>query len=297
MALLQFASGLLLYLGYAWLVASLCGRWCLGAGGAPPRLASARALRHGEPLAAIACMVAGALSLYAAAASMSGLPLSDAHQALWMTLTHTAMGHNCLVGMSLMAAIVFLASGAAKRWRDLLLGVLLVGYACCRAMNTHAAEDGMFSLGFLMECVHLILTSLWLGLVVMAAWIVVPRYRDAGARYRDERELYLERLSTSATAALIGILLTGMYNAAMRLGAWDNVGGNSYSTVLLIKCGLVLLALAIGGYNRLAGFPAISARDEVTPAVLFLLRFESFVLVGALLAAISLASMSPPSSL
>jgi putative copper export protein len=214
-----------------------------------------------------------------------------------MTVTRTAMGHNCLAAMAIMAAIGFLARGAARRWSDLALGALLVAFACCRAMNTHAAEEGVFSLGFLMECLHLVLTSLWLGLVVMAAWIVVPRYRDAGVRHRDERELYLARLSASATAALIGILLTGMYNAAMRLGSWDNIGGNTYSTVLLVKGALVLVALAIGGYNRLAGFPGITARDQVTPAVLLLLRLESLVLVGALLAAISLASMSPPSSL
>lgn len=297
MALLQFASGLLLYLGYAWLVGSLCSRWCLGGCGGPATRAGVHALRRGERPAAIACLLAGAMSLYAAAATMSGLPLSAAHQAVWTTVTRTAVGHNCLAGMVLIGAALWLAGDGARRWRDPALGVLLAAFACCRAMNSHAADEGMFSLGFAMEWLHLVLTPLWLGIVAMAAWIVVPRLRDAGARRRNERELYLARLSASATVALAGILLSGMVNAAMRLGSWANVGGNAYSTVLLIKGGLVFVALAIGGYNRLIGFPAVAARDQVTPVVLFLLRLESLILAGALLAAISLASMPPPSSL
>ncbi|NGZ83949.1 copper resistance D family protein [Duganella aceris] len=297
MALLQFASGLLLYLGYAWLIGSLCSRWCLGAGSAPTTLASHAMLRRGEPWAAIACMLAGATSLYAAAATMSGLPLSAAHQAFWMTVTRTAMGRNCVAGVLIMVVVIALVKGEPRRWRALALGFSLAAFACCRAMNSHAAEDGVFSLGFAVECLHLILTSLWLGIVVMSAWIVVPRHRDAGALPAPERELYLERLSASATVALVGILLSGLYNVAMRLGSWSNVGGNTYSTLLLIKVGLVLLAMAIGAYNRLIGFPDIASRGKVKPVVLLLLRFESLLLVGALVAAISLASMPPPSSL
>jgi predicted aconitase with swiveling domain len=55
--------------------------------------------------------------------------------------------------------------------------------------------------------------------------------------------------------------------------------------------------MAIGAYNRLVGFPDIASRGKVTPVVLLLLRLESLLLVGALVAAISLASMPPPSSL
>lgn len=295
-ALLQFASGLVLYLGYAWLVGSLCSRFCLAGGGGEPALESVHAMRDVEPQSAILCVIAALVSLYAAGSTMSGLPLSAAHQVFWMTLFQTTVGRNSLFGLAIMILIVLCTSGAPRRWSNLAVGVLLAAFAGCRAMTSHAAEEGVFSIEFAIEWLHVMLTAVWIGIVVMAAWIIVPRYRDGGRRHQGHLAKYLHRLSTLATLALAGILLTGIYNAVMRVGSLANASGNPYSTALLIKGGLVFLALAIGAYNRFVGFPTVLSTGKVTQAVLFLLRAESFVLVGALLGAVSLATMQPPSS-
>lgn len=295
-AYLEFASAVLMFLGYSWLVGALCSRFCLGAGNREAALGSVRAIRHGEPLAAILCIVAGVMSLYAGAAAMSSLPLSAAYEAFWITLTRTAVGRNCLLSLAVMALVVGCTVGAPRRWKDLAMGMLLAAFASCYAMTSHAAEEGVLSVAFAMEWLHLMLVALWVGIVVLAAWIIVPRYRDASHSSRAERDIYLTRLSTSATVALGVLMLSGIYNAVVRVGSWADASGNPYATTLLIKVALVFLALAIGAYNRFFGFPAIVSSGKISPALL-LLRTESFLLVGALAAAVLLGSISPPSSL
>lgn len=199
--------------------------------------------------------------------------------------------------MLLMVLIGMACTVLSGPWRDRALLLLLPALAGARCMTTHAAEHGMWSVDFAMEWLHLMFIALWIGIVVMAAWIIVPRHRDAGLGHQGQRVLYLHRLSQAATAALLVILATGIYNTVVRFGAWDNVGGNTYSTTLMFKGAMVALALAIGAYNRFVGFPAIVSSGRVTPSVLLLLRAESFLLVGALLAAVLLGSMPPPSSL
>lgn len=294
-ALLQLASGILLYLGYAWLTGALCSRICLRRDSSAPALASLQVLRRGEPAAAIACLLGVAMSLYAAAATMSGMPLMQAHHMFWMTCMNTSIGHNCQAAMVLSVLMLLTSLGRVKAWTDPVLAVLLALFAGCRAMSTHASEEGLLSLGFATEWIHLILIAVWLGVVTMSAWVIVPRF-GSDARHRQARDAYLERLSTTATVALGGLVVTGVYNVVLRVGSIDNATGNPYASTLLVKVGLVLVALGIGAYNRFRGFPVTAATGTVPPSVLFLLRAESFILIGALGFAVLLGTMSPPAA-
>jgi putative copper export protein len=75
-----------------------------------------------------------------------------------------------------------------------------------------------------------------------------------------------------------------------------NASGNTYATTLWIKVALVLVAMAIGAYNRFRGFPATVNRDQMGLAILSLLRVEPVILVGALCVALALGTMPPPAS-
>jgi putative copper resistance protein D len=306
-ALLQGVAGVVLYLGYAWLVGSLCSRYCLAGGAGYPARRSTDVMRRGEPWAACACLAGGAAWLYTAACTMSGLPLAHAHRVVWLTASQTSVGRNCLAGLAIMGLALVLvgAAGRARRRSTAtpatpeatLLAILLAAYACSRALSSHAAEAGLLSIEFAMEWLHVMFTVVWVGIVLMSAWLIVPLHRAAGMAHRVERGVYLQRLSGLAGAALAGIVVTGVYNASMRIGSWSNATGNAYSNVLLIKGALVLLALAIGAYNKVFGFPLVTSTGRVAPHVLLLLRAESVLLIGALSTAVLLGSMSPPSSM
>jgi putative copper resistance protein D len=64
----------------------------------------------------------------------------------------------------------------------------------------------------------------------------------------------------------------------------------------VVKLVLVVLAVALGGYNKLRGFPALAASLDKRATVVWVLRVELALLVGALVAAAVLTSTQPPAS-
>jgi len=175
----------------------------------------------------------------------------------------------------------------AAAWRAAALG-LLAAFAAARAANSHAAENGLLSMGMLIEWLHLVLVCLWLGGVAVAAWLVMPRRGAAPVRF-------MRCLSGAATLAIAGILATGAYNAWHGLGTPQNALGNPYGTALLVKIGLVLLAAAMGGYNKLSAFPRAEAGNTgALRRARTVLQLETVVLVAAMLAAAVLVAQQPP---
>jgi putative copper export protein len=303
-ALLQCGAAFTLNLALAWMVGVLSARWwlrrCARAAGAGSRGAGAGAgalwaesaaallcgsLRWAAPL----CLAGSAAALWAAAASMAGVPLPESGAALWMMLLQTAFGHAGLAGLAAMLALSALA-WLLPRWRGLDFSalMLLLAYAASRVANSHAAEQGLLSMGIAIEYAHLLLVAQWVGSVAVAGWVVLPLAGPQRALAR-----YLRPLSDTAAAALAGIAASGIYNAWHALGTVDNAFGNPYGTALLVKLVLVALAVALGGYNKLVGFPAAQCGKGLGRAVA-VLRIESVVLAGALLAAAVLVSQQPP---
>jgi putative copper export protein len=298
-ATLQAASGLLLNLCLAWMLAALLARrWLRGDGQAGERAWAPRAraaLETSMPAAALAALLAGCAALWAAAAAMADVPLGEAGEAFSMLLSRSTYG---LIGA---AGGICLLSVAALHWmgrrlpgRDWIALVLLGGFAFSRAANSHAAEHGLFSTGVWVEWLHLLLICGWVGAVAVAGWMVLPLAAErSGAPAR-----YLELLSDAATFALAGIAASGAYNAWRVFGTWAQVGTGAYETTLAVKLLLVALAVAVGGYNKFIGFPdAAVGRTGAMTRITGLLQIESVLLAGAMLAAVMLAAMPPPASI
>lgn len=178
------------------------------------------------------------------------------------------------------------ASGGA-RWRA-VAALLLAVFAAARVANSHAAENGLLSVGMLIEWLHLVLVCLWLGGVAVAAWMVMPDAPTAPVRY-------MQKLSDAATIAIVGILATGVYNAWHGLGVPANALGNPYGSALLVKIALVLAAAALGGYNKLVAFERAATGDvQALRRARLVLQIESIVLAGAMFAAAVLVAQQPP---
>jgi len=295
---LQAASALLFNLALAWLLAAFTASWSLATEHGAGMSRARTMLRRSIAPAALLGVLAGACALWSAAAAMADVPLLDAAEACAMLLAHSSYGHIGTVGcIGLLLLAVLYARGAARAapWRERAAVALLAGVALARAANSHAAEHGVFSVGVLVEWLHLLLVCWWVGAVAVAGWLVLPR----AAHHAGRPPLrYMEALSTAATYALAGIAASGAYNGWRVFGAWHNVGTGEYETTLAAKLLLVVLAAAAGGYNKFAGFPA--AREGSTGGLtraVALLRLESAMLAGAMLAAVLLASMPPPASM
>jgi len=219
--------------------------------------------------AALACLLSTLLSLWAATAVMAGTGLAPAAALLPHMLVDTAYGRAGLAGVAAMLILMI-----AGRRSLLLAGLLLLGFAFSRALASHATG----SMGILVAWLHLVLMGLWLGLVAVAAWLKLTDLR---------------RLSSAATVALGGIVLTGFFNGWQRLQAPAQLIDHPYGVVLSVKLGLFLLAAALGAYNRFVGFPAVASGQGTGRATL-VLRLESVVLLAVLAAAAVLATQEPP---
>jgi hypothetical protein len=179
------------------------------------------------------------------------------------------------------------AGRGAVAWRTVAAGLLAV-FAAARVANSHAAENGLLTAAMMIEWLHLVLVCLWLGGVTVAAWIVIPRAPVTPARY-------MQRLSGAATTAIAGILATGIFNAWHGLGTPGNVLGNPYGSALMVKVALVLVAAAMGAYNKIKAFPLAEGGDAgALSRARAVLQIESVVLACAMLAAAVLVAQQPP---
>jgi putative copper resistance protein D len=211
-----------------------------------------------------------------------------------------------------MAALAVAAAGACLKPGPnpgpacLSLGALAV-FWYTRSMVSHAASQGDFSLPLLADWLHQGLISLWVGEVLLAGAVMlkVKGNRDMASADRRARAAYVASLSDSATFALAGIFVTGLYASWRNLGGLANLFGNPYGNTLVAKLLLVGVAVALGGFNRFVVMPPWLARESAGHAapVLLPLRFrrvlwiEALVLVAVVAAAAWLASTSPPGEL
>ena len=170
------------------------------------------------------------------------------------------------------------------RWPAFLLGLALVwGYP----LSGHqATEPNSTPLTEVADWVHLVTAMLWVGGVLTLAvvvWPLAPTLRRAAF-------LRFSRIAVF----LIGVLLAaGTFVAIERLPALSDLWTTSYGRTLVVKIGLVLVALAGGGFHHLVVRPRLE-RGETPPGVGRSLLGESAVALAVLFAAAVLVNGAPP---
>jgi len=287
---LQFGSTWLLNIAFSVLLGLASARhWLSDANGAWADSVHQRLLAVWRP-AAVACLAGEFAALWSAAATMAGVSPTDAAPALWTMLSATGFGKAGLLGLACAAVLAVAGPALLRRAGGLLAALFILAvFAAARAANSHAAEEGLLSIGLLIEWTHFVLVSLWLGGVAVAAWLVMSSAQTAPVPY-------MRRLSGAATLAIAGIFATGIFNAWHGLGSPSQAFGNPYGEALVTKVVLVLLAAAMGAYNKLEAFPQAEAGSlTALGRARTVLQIESFVLAGAMLAAAVLVAQQPPS--
>lgn len=260
-----------------------------------------------QRLRVVACWALGGaaladlLLLWLQAASMAELPLLQAGPAVVTALSATHFGWTWEAGA---AALAVAALGAARHRRGAALAALagLAIFFYSRSMLSHAAADGAISWPVLVDWLHLMLISVWVGEVFVAGLFTLRHPAQARRDVRNEQARYIEALSSSATVALAGIVLSGLYGCWRALASTDNVLGHPYTSALLVKLALVAGAALLGGVNRLLVMPSLlrALRADDTQAersgrrFVLVLQVEAVVLAAVLVAAAVLSSTSPP---
>lgn len=194
------------------------------------------------------------------------------------------------LGFALVSAFVFLAWLTDRRvllWPALLLGL---GFASGLSLSGHSGADaGSSWISELADWTHLSAAALWIGGLVQLAFVIWPAAPDA------RRPAFL-RFSRLASGLIAVVLAAGVYLSILRLPAVSDLWNAGYGRVLLVKLGLVALALTWGAVHHFVARPAVE-RGEGGPILSRLPRSlagESAVGVAILLAAAVLVDSKPP---
>lgn len=303
----QTASTALINISLVWMAGILASRiWLMKLSAPWHRFALCR-LRRAMTMSLAAGIAGTFLSLWSESAAMGDVPWLAAWPAFTKMLTSTHYGHAGIAELALLAIALVVhwrLAGVQNMWRYVgTLAALFAAVAAARVTIGHAYEHGPFSAPVAVEWLHILFMSLWAGAVYVSGWRVLPCVLAGETAATAERTQYLASLSRWATVALLGILATGAYNTFRVLGSPHDLVGADYGRVLVFKLVCVVVAIALGGFNRFVGLPAASAapakhqnpqRDLQT--VIRILRIESFALSLALVAAAVLTNSAPPGS-
>lgn len=192
------------------------------------------------------------------------------------------------LGYALVGALLYLAwlfDRETLLWPAFLLSL---GFASGLSLSGHSAVDaGSSWLSQLADWGHLAAASLWVGGLVQLAFVVWPLEADR------RREAFL-RFSKLATGLIVVLLAAGIYLSVLRLPRLSDLWNESYGQILLVKLGLVSLALLWGAAHHFLVRPALERGAPLFARLPRSLAGESLVGVAILLAAAVLVNSSPP---
>jgi copper transport protein len=205
----------------------------------------------------------------------------------------TRFGHAFVVmtlGYALVLAFIYLAwllDRTAYLYPALALSLVLIsGFS----LSGHDAVDaGSSWLSELADWVHIGAASLWIGgLVAMVGvtWRGAPELRRVAFR----------RFSQLATVSIVLVLAAGIYLSFVRLPHFHDLWSVGYGQVLLVKIGLVCVALAWGGVHKFFVAPRIErgCSGGAMTRIGRSLAGETLLGVGVLLVAAILVDSRPP---
>jgi len=167
--------------------------------------------------------------------------------------------------------------------------VLGLALASGLSLSGHSAADaGSSWKSELADWVHLSAACVWIGGLVQLAVVVLPLAPQL------RREAFL-RFSTLATVLIALLLAAGIYLSILRLPHVHDLWTTGYGYVLLVKVGLVTLALAWGGFHRVFAVPRVARDAEGVFARLpRSVLGESLAGMAVLLATAVLVDSKPP---
>jgi len=194
------------------------------------------------------------------------------------------------LGYAFVAAFVFLAWLTDRRallWPALVLGL---GFASGLSLSGHSAVDpGSSWRSEIADWAHLCGAALWIGGLVQLAFVIWPKAPEL------RRAAFL-RFSRFASVLIAIVLCAGVYLSIVRLPALSDLWTAGYGRVLLVKLGLVSLALTWGAVHHFVARPALEhgSGGPVLPRLRGSLTGESVVGMAILLAAAVLVDSKPP---
>ena len=240
---------------------------------------------------AIGALEVGILAFLLRAEDALQLPFVDFLYGDLAPLAKTRFGYAftaMTLGFALVAALVFLAWLSDREWLLWPAFLIALGFASGLSLSGHSAADaGSSWVSQLADWLHLCAAALWVGGLVQLAFVIWPL--EPALR----RQAFL-RFSKLATLLIVVLLSAGTYLSILRLPHLADLWNERYGQVLLVKLGLVSLALAWGAAHHFLVRPRLERGAPLFAGLPRSLAGESAVGIAILLAAAVLVDSKPP---
>jgi putative copper resistance protein D len=152
-----------------------------------------------------------------------------------------------------MQAALALVVALAARWivslaEATMLLVVAVAALTPPILTGHAASAGSHDLAVISLLVHVVAVSLWVGGLLGLLWTTAVGARRGG--------FALTRFSTLAAWCLAVVLVSGVANAAVRLGGWGPLVTTGYGALVIAKAACLAALFGFGFAHRRRTVPA-----------------------------------------
>jgi copper transport protein len=188
------------------------------------------------------------------------------------------------LGFAVVAALLFLAWLTGRRALLWVAFVLSLGLGSGLSLSSHQADDRGWLPTFA-DWVHLSAATLWIGGLLSLSLVV---WND-----RELRRSSFWRFSELAGPLVALVVAAGVYMSFERFPALDDLWEVGYGRLLLVKLGLVSLALSWGAFHHLVVRPRLD-RPGVARRLPRSIAGETLVAVSILLLAAILVDSKPP---
>jgi copper transport protein len=179
-------------------------------------------------------------------------------------------------------------------------GALLGAAACLLVpgLAGHAAQTSPRGAMLAFDWMHLTAGSIWVGglMGLLVLWASLPAARRVAALV-----VSVPRFSNVAFVSVLVLIGSGIGASLVHLPTFASLWQTSYGQTLLVKIGLLSVALLLAAVNLLRTRPRLLAhreRPELGPGAASLLRRlvagETLLVVSAVVAASVLSSLAPP---
>ena len=239
---------------------------------------------------ATALLIPLILHLILTTMSMADVELSEVIPMLWPVLHQSQIGRLLLAMLgayALLLLAVWPLFALPQRIRQILAVLAFVSLCWARAASGHAGEEGWLGSAVLIHAGHIIAGTTWLG----AIGVYLLR-----ARALDDTTLIklTHHLSEVATFCLLAILLTGLADALRMYEMSSHFWQSDYARLLLLKLSGVLIAVGLGGFNRLVTMPRLAQHTHAMRQLFYSVAVvESGVLLAVLVLAAKLGQTMP----
>jgi copper transport protein len=163
----------------------------------------------------------------------------------------------------------------------------------------HAAQTSPRGLALVLDWVHLVGGSIWIGGLVglLVLWVTLGSGRRVPGLH-----VVVPRFSPVAFVSVLLVIASGTWAAVLHLPTLSSLWDTSYGQALMVKIALLGAAMLLASGNVMRTVPRLKAADiEPAPAegaaklLRALVSAEAVLVAGVILAAAVLTSLAPPS--